>query len=258
VTVLVGVRCSDGVVIGSDSIATSSMGPSPLLHLPSNSKIQIFQDSIILATTGAVGFSQRLTHHVGEAISGGVFKNLKLNDCMTNISRRLLTDFQNSMVQKHHERGIGFGGLMAFAAKDEPCLVEYATTDFQPEIKQDKLFFVSMGSGQLLADPFLVFVSRVLWKNTMPTVDQARFGVYWVLDHTIKLAPGGVGGPIKMSELRKTNGTWCASELPDTQEPAQYISELEEHIGKFALTTIEEAKASPLPAVPALDGEKGN
>jgi hypothetical protein len=38
----------------------------------------------------------------------------------------------------------------------------------------------------------------------MPTVDQARFGVYWVLDHTIKLAPGGVGGPIKMSELPKT------------------------------------------------------
>jgi hypothetical protein len=43
------------------------------------------------------------------------------------------------------------------------------TYDFQPEIKRGKLFFVSMGSGQPLADPFLAFVKRVLWKDqTVP------------------------------------------------------------------------------------------
>jgi hypothetical protein len=43
VTVLVGVRCTDGVVIGADSIATSAMGQLPLIHLESEPKIQIFK-----------------------------------------------------------------------------------------------------------------------------------------------------------------------------------------------------------------------
>jgi hypothetical protein len=107
-----------------------------------------------------------------------------------------------------------------------------------------------MGSGQLLADPFLAFVSRVLWDGKMPTVDTGKFGVYWVLDHTIKLAPGGIGGPIKMAILRKANGAWSTQELEDTQEPAQYINELEKHIARFAHTGIEHAVAAPLPEVP--------
>jgi hypothetical protein len=172
------------------------MGADPLLSLQANSKIQIYGGNVIVAATGAVGLSQRLTHHIEQAISGGVFKGSK-HDCTTNISKRLLTDCSNSLVQNHPQQGLRFGALLAATIKGEPCLVEYATTDFQPEIKDDKAFFASMGSGQILADPFLAFVSRVLWKGAMPTVDDGRFGVYWVLDHTIKLAVGGVRGPIK-------------------------------------------------------------
>lgn len=253
-TVIVGVRCSDGIVVGADSVATSAMGANPLVALQSNSKIQIFPDNVIVACTGAVGFIQRLHHHIEAAIKGNVFKNFTAHDCTTNISKRLLSDFQNSMVQKHPQQGLQFGALIAAPIKDDACLVEYATTDFQPEIKKDKLFFVSMGSGQLLADPFLAFVSRVLWKNEPPTVDVGKFGVYWVLDHTIRLAPGGVGGPIKLAVLRQVDGKWAAQELEDTQEQALYINELEAHVGKFARVTIEDAPATPPPPPPATAG----
>ena len=87
-----------------------------------------------------------------------------------------------------------------------------------------------MGSGQPLADPLLAFVSRVLWNNIMPTVEIGKFGVYWALDHAIKLAPGGVGGPIKIAILRMREGEWKAEEFDDTQEGAQYVADLEEHI----------------------------
>jgi 20S proteasome alpha/beta subunit len=73
-TILVGVKCSDGIVIGADSIATSAAGHSPLIHLQSNNKIEIFGNSIIVAATGSVGFSQRLKHHVEQAVSGGCSK----------------------------------------------------------------------------------------------------------------------------------------------------------------------------------------
>jgi hypothetical protein len=107
-----------------------------------------------------------------------------------------------------------------------------------------------MGSGQVLADPFLAFVSKVLWKNRMPTVDEARFGVYWVLDHTIKLAPGKVGPPIRLATLRKHENVWAAAEQ-DTQEFAQYVEEIEQHIGKFIRAPVEEAPANPPPVAPA-------
>src|SRR5262245_7311432 len=109
-----------------------------------------------------------------------------------------------------------FGALIGGINKNDLFLAEYSSVDFQPEIKQD-LVFVSMGSGQLLADPFLAFVNRVLWKNATPTVDVARFGVYWVLDHTIKLAPGKVGPPIRLATLSKIDGAWIAKE-EDTQQ----------------------------------------
>ena len=108
-----------------------------------------------------------------------------------------------------------------------------------------------MGSGQVLADPFFAFVTRVLWGNQMPDVERGKFGVYWVLDHTIKLAPGGVGGPIKLAVLRQINGQWKAEEI-DTQEAAEYINALETHIGQYApQATIEQAPTNPIPEPPA-------
>lgn len=225
------------------------------MGLPSNSKIQIFRDKIIVAATGAVGFSQRLSAHVEEAIAGNVFSMQKRRECVANISQRLLTDFEKSKVRYQAQGGLGFGALVAAVHNDEPFLCEYGTTDFQPEIKDGRLFFVAMGSGQMLAEPFLAFVSRVLWKNTMPNVEHAKFGVYWVLDHAIKLAPGGVGYPIKIAVLRKVDGQWRAEELQEMQEAAEYITGLEDHIGQFTQSSIEEAQSTPPPAPQGPDSQ---
>jgi ATP-dependent protease HslVU (ClpYQ) peptidase subunit len=247
VTVLVGVRCSDGVVIGADSAATSSAGQFPVMDLPYDGKIRIFQDNIIVAASGPVGHCQRLHAHVEEAIAGGVFKMPKLRECIANISKRVLTDFQNSMVQMHPTEGLRFGALIATVHTNEPFLAEYSGINFQPEIKKDSLFFVSLGSGQILADPFLAFVSRVMWQNAIPTVEDATFGVYWVLDHTIKLASGKVRGPPHLVTLKKVDGAWVAKEQ-DTQEAAEYTTALEKYIGGFAPQgPIDAEQAEPIP-----------
>lgn len=233
-TVLVGIRCTDGIVIGADSMATSAAGINPLMHLQSNNKIQVFENSVILAATGAVGLSQRLSHHVSAAIGAKVFANFNANDGLANISHRFMSDLTNSMHPSYPPVGIQFGALLACCIKGIPHLVEYDSVNFQPEIRRDKLFFVSMGSGQVLADPFLAFVVRVLWKNTMPSVEDGKFGVYWALSHTIKLAPGGVGAPLRIAVLREKDGRWCVEESVDSPEQAEYIDNLEEYIGRFS------------------------
>jgi hypothetical protein len=225
------------------------MGQFPLIHLPFDGKIKIFGDQVIVACTGAIGYAQRLHEHIEAALKGGVFTNFAVRECTTNVSKRFLSDLAGSMASSNSQNGIGFGALIAAALKDGPFLAEFAANDFQPELKTEKLFFVSMGSGQVLADPFLAFVSKVMWKGKMPTVDDAKFAVYWVLDHTIKLAPGKVGPPIRLATLRNVAGKWVAAEQ-DTQEFAQYVEELEDHIGKFIRAPVEEAAANPPPVAP--------
>ncbi len=247
-TVIIGVNCTDGVVIGADSMATSAMGPERLIQLEVSNKLTVIERQIIVAATGAVGYTQRLLFHVEAARKGGVFKSPR-HECFGNISRRLLTDFQNTMVPINSHSGFSYGALIACENGDKPFLVEYDTVNFQPEIKEHKLFFVSMGSGQQLADPFLAFVSRVLWKNTMPTVKEAKFGVHWALNHTIKLAPGGVGGPPKIATLEKHDGKWQANEVLDNQETNQHIELFETWIGDRARDGYPEAPG-PIPEPP--------
>jgi hypothetical protein len=226
------------------------MGQFPLIHLPFDGKIKLFPGNVIVACTGSIGYAQRLHEHIEAAIKGNVFLNFAARECTTNISKRFITELVGSMAPINGQNGVGFGALIAAHLKDGPLLVEFGTHDFQPEIKTEKLFFVSMGSGQVLADPFLAFVSKVLWKSKMPTVEEAKLGVYWVLDHTLKLAPGKVGPPIRLATIKMTEGKWTAAEQ-DTQEFAQYVEELENHIGKFIRATVEDAATNPPPAVPA-------
>ena len=56
--------------------------------------------------------------------------------------------------------------------------------------------FVSVGSGDFQADPFLAFVKQVVWHERHPdSLDDGIFGVLWTLQHVIKVNEGlGVGG----------------------------------------------------------------
>jgi hypothetical protein len=148
--------------------------------------------------------------------------------------------------------GFGFGALLGTMIDVDPCLIEFATNNFQPEYKEKKMFFVSMGSGQPLADPFLAFVSRVLWKNTLPDVKNGRFGLYWALTHTLKYAPGLVGHPIRLATLSKRENAWIASENDDYQEAEQFIASIEARIGASISEPSAETVAEPAPVVAPL------
>ena len=87
----------------------------------------------------------------------------------------------------------------------------------------------------------------------MPTVKEAKLGVYWVLSHTIRHAPGGVGGKIKMATVEKHDGKWLANEVLDNQEASQHIEQLETWIGDQARSggPPEILKPIPEPIAPA-------
>ena len=57
-TAIVGVLCSDGVVVGSDSAATFASGIQPTIE-QETIKIDVINDRVIVAGSGLIGLHQR-------------------------------------------------------------------------------------------------------------------------------------------------------------------------------------------------------
>ena len=88
-TVVVGIRCTDGVVIGTDSAMT--FGPSEqqlTIEQPYRSKIDIIDSHIIVAGTGQIGLGQRLASEV-EKLWGEIFSPTRAWARLESRSRRI-------------------------------------------------------------------------------------------------------------------------------------------------------------------------
>ncbi len=252
-TILVGLYCDDGVVIAADSVATSAHGRTPTISGLATSKIEIVKDQVIIATTGAVGLGQRFRFLVGKAYEDKKFQE-NAHNVSTHLSRVAMMDFQNTGVPKHPAMGFGFGALVAAPVQGAHHLIEYDAVDFQPEQKSASLLFVSMGSGQPIADPFLGFLKRVFWPSRRPTLREGIFGAIWTLSHTISLAPGGIGGEPHVAVLEKgEKGRWNSRILADEEiaEHKDHCRAIEKGIGGYFTDAAKHAESGgQTPEVP--------
>lgn len=218
-TVLVGVRCTDGVVVGADSSATFGAHPQAKTIEQRVQKVFVVADKIIVAGTGAVGLGQRFTAAIETAYSGKEFAG---EGSPIEFGKKLcmagLRDFQPTGVQPGR-----FAAMVAFPIKNAAFLCELGLVDFQPELKTDDMWFCSMGSGQPITDPFLAFVKRVFFPNAQPSLKEGLFMVTWALMHAIELNPGGINGPPQIAVLERGKDSASARLLHD--------EELDEHKG---------------------------
>jgi len=192
-TVLVGVFCKDGVVVGADSAATFAAGQVRTIERRPR-KIEIVLEKVIVASTGQVGLGQRFGAVVQKGWSDNKFK-LSPIDVGKYLSASAIADFASTGAPRQ------LGALVAFPCEQKLCLCEFDPEHFQPEVKNDRLWYVSMGSGQAIADPFLGFIREVMWHDGLPTNQEAVFAVTWTISQAIKLNPGGINGPIQVAVL---------------------------------------------------------
>ena len=153
-TILIGVLCKDGVVVGTDSSATFVAGGFGTIEQPTK-KIDIIDEKIIVAGTGQVGLGQRFSYQIKKAWSENKFKGHQVE-----IARKMcelgLSDFTATKVKENQ-----YGALVAFPAEKKIHLCEFQVSDFQPELKTEHLWYVSAGSGQRIVDPFLGLMRKI-------------------------------------------------------------------------------------------------
>ena len=248
-TAIVGVLCRDGLVIGTDSAATFTAGSMRTIEQPVE-KLTIVGGLVIVAGTGQIGMGQRFKHIVGCAFDEKLFKGGGHQiEIGKELCKRGIADFSSTSAQKG-----AYAALVGFPLNNAPHLCEFAAGDFQPEFKDEKMWYCSMGSGQPITDPFLALMREIFWANDRPTVQDATFAVTWALDHAVAVNPGGINAPVRIAVMERVNGKYAARILDDNdlQEHRQNIDQAKERLRSFPATQAPNAADTPdVPKPPA-------
>lgn len=198
-TVLVGVLCQDGVVVGSDGSATFAAAPQLSTIEQPVRKTFLVGNDVIFATTGAGGLGQRLEYILLQMRQQTRdWLTLHHLEIALRISQGMIRNMQTTFLPPGQ-----LGALVAFACRDGFHLCEFALADFQPELKTADTWFVSMGSGQLITDPFFGLLRRTLFRHAQPTLAEGVQAAYWALHNAIDLNTGGINEPIQLAVLRR-------------------------------------------------------
>ena len=242
-TAIVGVICSDGVVIGTDSSMTMvTNGRRPTIEHPTE-KLRILHEDVIVAGTGSVGHGQRFEHVIETYVKKPEFakRNTPVHVC-TKIAKLTIEDFALTKTPPR-----SYGALVGFVHNGVLILCEFGIENFQPELKNSNICWCSMGSTQMITDPFMAFVSRILWPNGQPSVRQAMLAVTWTLDHAVTFNPGGVGGPLMIAVLKSDDTAYKAEIVSneDLHEHRDWIEEAEEAMRQKPLVALDKASVSP-------------
>ena len=263
-TLIVGIRCSDGVVIGTDSAATS--GPyelAPTVSQLLQEKIAIIDGRVIIAGTGAIGLGQRFAAITKQHWEGKTFQNMTEIEIGESLSYETIKTFGRTGINPLNPPGLGgnlqsYGALVAMPCKQNPTLIEFPALGFQPEVKTEELWYASMGSGQNVADPLLGFVRATFWENNAtPSHQEGIFAATMVLKLSCDMA-GGVTEPIQMAVLGpepSKQGQLHAHRLTkdELSEHEQSVREAIEHFREYRETLRGKGAQAPnLPTLPPL------
>ena len=247
-TVLVGVKCKNAVIIGSDSAVSSGIGGLEGAYTVEHpgQKIDIICDQIIVAGTGAKGLGQRFVGLISDAWAERVLISKSPIEVGRMIAERSVKNFATTQAPKN------YGALVAFPGKHKAELCEFEYGNLQPELKTDDSWYVSMGVAQTVADTLLGLARETFWKHGPPSREDGIFAAIWVLHLTIAMYPTGVSPPIQMAVLEGKAGKDLTARCLSKDEIGQHeahVSPLMEYIGKYRETLkMAESSASEAPS----------
>lgn len=235
-TLIIGIRCSDGIVLGADGAATLGSMGQRTVRQPIE-KLSIIDDRVVLGVSGPIGLSQLFADAV-ETLWGKKRLSEKTPAEAMRIIRGEIIKDQMAALQAAAVAQPVIGAVaqvsalaalvIAVPVSRELCLFQFDQQG-TPEQATENLPFLSIGSGQSIADPFLAFIRRVLWKENEPNLADGQLAAFWCLDHAIKSTPGGIAEPKQIATLDASG-----ARLVDAAELAEMDEAIDEAEGALA------------------------
>lgn len=266
-TLIVGIKCQEGIVLAADSAATFDAAGFQTIRQSVN-KLDIIGDCMIIGVSGAVGIAQQLRDQIFDFWTAGPLDELRAGGrdvtsamVMTALRnhlwlRVLKTEMESaSAIRPSYNQivnnAVSFT-LLALPVLGTPSLVQFFPNG-SPEEATEDLPFVAIGGGQPIADPFLAFLRRVLWpQGVLPTMQLGTLTAIWAVNHAIDTNTGGVAAPIKAAVLElASDSSYVARHLTDDQVNLhlETVSQAERHLGQYFKDLGQgEAKAALVPS----------
>ena len=188
---------------------------------------------IIMATTGSVGLAQRLQQIVQANCDSETFAHSGFVDIGVEVCKNAVYNFSLTRVPAG-----SIGALLAFWGKDGPGLIEFGQADFQPEVKNEDIWWVSMGSGQRIADPVLALLANGFCSDGPPRLSTGIFMTTWALRHVIETNTGGIKEPMHVAVMRQDpTGVFRAEMVTEAElgEHDQNVDSVYAYLGRYRL-----------------------
>jgi 20S proteasome alpha/beta subunit len=209
-TLILGLRCTDGVVLGADG----GFGPEPLglrSVEPPGRALHVLGGHTVLAVAGDAGLGQRLAEEVEEAYRQGELPGPSRRHALWSLGARFrepLTaaaadarPFQKLLGKKVRE-AVLTQSLLAYPNAADFELVAFDHQGGYERVDEPSRF-AALGGAHAVAHPFLSFLRRLLWEDRPPSVAEGTFAVTWALEHALATAPGRVTGPLRLVVLER-------------------------------------------------------
>ena len=233
-TLIVGIRCQDGVVLGADQAATLGTLGRDTVAQSTPHKVEIVGDKALIATSGPVGLGQIVKGEFAKALTskkgfrGETWEVTgQIRELLWPHIRQALSGAQAAapVVGPAASQSALMHTLIAIPVKTTPTLFQF---DYQcaPEEATADLPFVAIGSGQAIADPFLAFLKDVRWTDgELPTINEGEFSTFWTIQESVRAAPGYIGGQPVLFRIAGDGERWKAEQLsgPELGEHAQAV-----------------------------------
>lgn len=250
-TLIIGILCKDGIVMGADGCATLGALGQRTVTQTYNKKLEIISNELILGSSGPVGLGQQFKSEIMQ-----LWVNRGLAGRQPQEAKEILRAALWKYVKPALEAAAVSSRLIGNAACDSaisqtllviPILGNYCLLQFDQQCAYEQvtesLPFVAIGSGEKTADPFLAFLRRVFWSDKLPSIEDGVFAVVWTLEHAILTDTGGVKDPKQIIIYSKDHNKITELGQGELQEAIETCHQAERYLADFPKTFEEEAEA---------------
>jgi len=213
-TLIIGVRCQEGIAIGADSMVKvgSDFGN---IQMTSEKTRLLDENDGIAAFAGDVGLGQIILDSLASSNlspSSSASKN-DTKDAVTQAIGNTSMSYYNMSRYLGEQLEVP-ELLVALPVKEQPSLVLYRRAIPIAEATEG-MCFLTAGSGADLANSFLKFLERVFWQGNSPTtIGEGIFSILWTLNHVIEAnAAMSVGGSPSIAVLEAAEHGWSSRML---------------------------------------------
>ena len=236
-TVILGVLCRDGTVVGSDGASSQSTSKGLITYERAKQKIWILPSGVFGATSGNAALGQRVKVGVNRFFRDTETEFSDPYELGDSLRMRVRQELEQIEMKPSNTDS----SMVAFQLEKKNFLLTLKGEQLTPRMVEDDLFYQAIGGGANLAQPFFEFLRETFWINeNLPSVGEARIGVEWTLQHTVSTSSRGVSFPLNVVS-RTGSDLPCKLRNEEIEEPLETIKRMQKKLREYMLATQSES-----------------